>query len=118
MQGSSEVLGDAIDTIIAILLGFVASLLLVLAQVSGSCFVGCVWIYTKEELDKASAKKKLTAASHIFSWIILAVGLTMLTTGTTKMQSTPDQFLFFGGLVCFIHGLFIVAYVVSAIVVA
>ncbi|KAL4386200.1 hypothetical protein GQ457_09G001600 [Hibiscus cannabinus] len=109
---------DSLDDVLAFMLGFVASVLLVLAQVSGNCFAGCIWICTKEDLDKASGKKKMAVASHIFSWIMLAVGLTMLIVGMAKFESATDHFLFVGGLVCFIHGLFTVAYIVSAIAAA
>ncbi|KAK8664840.1 hypothetical protein V6N13_084613 [Hibiscus sabdariffa] len=115
-EGSRE--DDVAHGIVAFLLGFVASLLLVLAQVSGNCFAGCIWICTKEDLDKASGKKKMAVASHIFSWIMLAVGLTMLIVGMAKFESASDHVFFVGGLVCFIHGLFTVAYIVSAIAAA
>ncbi|XP_039049420.1 uncharacterized protein LOC120190408 [Hibiscus syriacus] len=115
---------DDIDLcgLVAFLLGFAASVLLLLAQICGNCFAGCICICTEDDLNKASAKKRLAAASHIFSLcrmnkIILAVGLTMLIEGMANAASKccePKPFLTVGGILCLAHGLFTVAYYLSA----
>ncbi|KAB2060444.1 hypothetical protein ERO13_A10G016900v2 [Gossypium hirsutum] len=102
-------------------LGLAASVLLGLAHVTGNLLGGCVCIWTKRDLDEASANKQLAVASLIFSWIILAVGFTMLIIGTlynSKSRKTcgitHHRLFSIGGILCFIHGLFTVAYYVSA----
>ncbi|XVE87869.1 hypothetical protein DITRI_Ditri19aG0023000 [Diplodiscus trichospermus] len=102
-------------------LGLAATILLGLAHIIGNLLGGCVCIWSKEDLDRATANKQLAVASLIFSWIVLAVGFSMLIIGTllnSKSRKTCGLFhhrLFtIGGILCFIHGLFIVAYYVSA----
>ncbi|GMI77550.1 Desigual 2 [Hibiscus trionum] len=102
-------------------LGLAASVLLGLAHVVGNLLGGCVCIWTKEDLDKASANKQLAVCSLIFSWIILAVGFTMLIMGTLSNSKSRKscglshhRLFSIGGILCFIHGLFTVAYYVSA----
>ncbi|XP_021293970.1 uncharacterized protein LOC110423880 [Herrania umbratica] len=102
-------------------LGLTAAVLLGLAHVIGNILGGCVCIWTKEDLDRASANKQLAVASLIFSWITLAVGFSMLIIGTlsnSKSRKTcgisHHRLFSIGGILCFIHGLFTVAYYVSA----
>lgn len=51
-------------------LGLAAAVLLGLAHVIGNMLAGCVCIWTKEDLDRASANKQLAVASLIFSWYV------------------------------------------------
>ncbi|KAE8723059.1 hypothetical protein F3Y22_tig00013285pilonHSYRG00273 [Hibiscus syriacus] len=102
-------------------LGLAASVLLGLAHVVGNLLGGCVCVWTEEDLDKASANKQLAVCSLIFSWIILAVGFTMLIIGALSNSKSRKscgishhRLLSVGGILYFIHGLFTVAYYVSA----
>ena len=51
-------------------LGLAAAVLLGLAHVIGNLLGGCVCIWTKEDLGRASANKQLAVASLIFSWYV------------------------------------------------
>ncbi|XVF87639.1 hypothetical protein PTKIN_Ptkin18bG0136400 [Pterospermum kingtungense] len=102
-------------------LGLAAAVLLGLAHVIGNLLGGCICIWTKEDLDRASANKLLAVASLIFSWIALAVGFSMLIIGTLSNSKSRKicgishyRLFYIGGIICFIHGLFTVAYYVSA----
>ncbi|KAE8664486.1 hypothetical protein F3Y22_tig00112762pilonHSYRG00092 [Hibiscus syriacus] len=90
--------------LLTFLLGFAAAVLVVLAQVCGNCFAGCVCICTKDELNKASANdwRPLPTFFH--------VGLTMLIIGMANADSKSNPFFTVGGILCFAHGLFTVAY--------
>ncbi|KAJ9169002.1 hypothetical protein P3X46_020473 [Hevea brasiliensis] len=98
-----------------------AAILMALAQVIANLFGRCICMWSREDFAKASANKQLAAASHIFSWIILAVGFSMLIIGAMSNSKSRKscglshhRVLSIGGILCFIHGLFIVAYHVSA----
>ncbi|KAH7837802.1 hypothetical protein Vadar_018127 [Vaccinium darrowii] len=102
-------------------LGMAAAVLLALAHTIANLLGGCVCVWSKEELEKASANKQLAVASLIFSWILLIVGFSMLILGTQSNSSARkscgiahNRVFSVGGILCFIHGLFIVAYFVSA----
>ncbi|XP_022724878.1 uncharacterized protein LOC111281396 [Durio zibethinus] len=102
-------------------LGLAAAVLLGLAHVIGNLLGGCVCIWTREDFERASANKQLAVASLIFAWIVLAVGFSMLIIGTlsnSKSRKTcgisHHRLFSIGGILCFIHGLFTVAYYVSA----
>ncbi|KAJ6738036.1 hypothetical protein OIU74_003072 [Salix koriyanagi] len=63
-------------------LGLAAILFLPLAQIIANLLGGCASLWsTEEDFGKASAAKKLAAASLFISWIVLAIGFTMLTIG-------------------------------------
>ncbi|XP_030451995.1 protein DESIGUAL 2 [Syzygium oleosum] len=102
-------------------LGVAACVLLALAHAIGNWMGGCVCIWSKEDLNRVTANKQLAVASLIFSWIILAVAFSMLILGAlsnSKSRRTcglaHHRLLSIGGVLCFIHGLFTVAYFVSA----
>ncbi|XP_030513224.2 protein DESIGUAL 3-like [Rhodamnia argentea] len=102
-------------------LGLAACVLLALAHAIGNLVGGCVCIWSKEDLNRETANKQLAVASLIFSWIVLAVAFSMLMVGTlsnSKSRRTcwiaHHRLLSIGGVLCFIHGLFTVAYFVSA----
>ncbi|KAK9265387.1 hypothetical protein L1049_010083 [Liquidambar formosana] len=102
-------------------LGLAAAVLLALAHVIANLAGGCICMWSKEELKKATANKQLAVASLIFSWIILAIAFSMLVIGTLsnsrKRKScglSHNRVLSIGGILCFVHGLFAVAYYVSA----
>ncbi|KDP20824.1 hypothetical protein JCGZ_21295 [Jatropha curcas] len=102
-------------------LGLAAAVLMVLAHVIANLFGGCICMWSKEDFSKASANKQLAVTSLIFSWIILAIGFSMLIIGTMANSRSRKscgishhRVLSIGGILCFIHGLFVVAYYVSA----
>ncbi|XP_022878699.1 uncharacterized protein LOC111396513 [Olea europaea var. sylvestris] len=102
-------------------LGMAAVVLLIMAHVIANLLGGCIFIRSREELDQASPNKQLAAASLILSWIMLGVAFILLISGTlSNSKSRRDcgiahhWLLSIGGILCFIHGLFSVAYYVSA----
>ncbi|KAJ6367598.1 hypothetical protein OIU78_000211 [Salix suchowensis] len=91
---------------------------MIIANLLGGC--ASLWS-TEEDFGKASAAKKLAAASLFISWIVLAIGFTMLTIGTMANSKSikscglsHHHMLSIGGILCFIHGIFAAAYYVSA----
>ncbi|XP_073312038.1 protein DESIGUAL 2-like [Primulina huaijiensis] len=102
-------------------LGLAAVGLLFFAHVITNLLAGCVLIMSKEELDRASPNKQLAFASHISSWITLGIALMLLISGTlANSKSRKDcgidhhRLLSIGGVLCFLHALFAVAYYVYA----
>ncbi|KAK3015253.1 hypothetical protein RJ639_006041 [Escallonia herrerae] len=101
-------------------LGLAAAVLLGLAHVLANLLGGCN-VCTQEELEKASPNRQLSMACLVFTWIILAVGLSMLVIGVisnnksrTSCGFTHHHFLSIGGILCMVHGLFSVAFYVTA----
>ncbi|CAA0826545.1 Protein of unknown function (DUF1218 [Striga hermonthica] len=106
-------------------LGLSAVVLLCLAHIITNLLGGCVFIGSKEELDRASPNKQLAAASLVMSWIMLAIAFILLMSGTLANAQTRKNCgiahhrqLSIGGILCFVHGLFSVAYYVSASAIA
>ncbi|XP_052183352.1 protein DESIGUAL 2 [Diospyros lotus] len=102
-------------------LGLAAAVLLALAHAIGNLLAGCVCVRSKRELDDAPPNQQLAVASLIFSWIIVVVAFSMLMAGTIANSRSRkscgiahNRVLSIGGVLCFIHGLFMVAYYVSA----
>ncbi|KAG5234819.1 transmembrane protein [Salix suchowensis] len=102
-------------------LGLAAVILLSLAHIIATLLGGCTCMWSKEELNKASANKLLAVASLFLSWIILAIGFSLLIIGTMANSKSRklcgishNRVLSIGGILCFVHGLFTVSYYVSA----
>ncbi|KAH6790506.1 transmembrane protein [Perilla frutescens var. frutescens] len=102
-------------------LGLAAVVMLCLAHVVANLVGGCIFIGSKEELDRASTNKQLAAASLIISWIMLGIAFILLISGTLSNSKSRkncgishQRQLSIGGVLCFIHGLFVVAYYVAA----
>ncbi|KAG6638935.1 hypothetical protein I3843_10G064400 [Carya illinoinensis] len=102
-------------------LGLAAAIFLALAHIIGNLVSGCICVWSKQDYANSSANRQLAVASLIFSWIILAVGLSMLIVGTMANSRSRkscglahQRLLSIGGILCFVHGMFIVAYYVSA----
>ncbi|KAK4786649.1 hypothetical protein SAY86_010482 [Trapa natans] len=104
-------------------LGMAAAALLVAAHVLANFLGGCDGIICsqRENQNKAPPSRQLTILCLIFTWIILAVGLSMLVIGAMSNHKrratcgfTHHHLLSVGGILCFVHGLFSVAYYVSA----
>ncbi|KAJ1380049.1 hypothetical protein SESBI_46347 [Sesbania bispinosa] len=101
-------------------LGLAAAVLLALAHAIAHLFGGCICLWSKQEYQKATANRQLAVAFLIFSWIVLAVAFSVLIIGTLANSRSREscgisnhRFLSIGGILCFIHGLFTVAYYVS-----
>ncbi|KAL2466476.1 Protein of unknown function (DUF1218) [Abeliophyllum distichum] len=100
----------------AFVLGVAAATLLSIAHVLTNLLGGCN-VFTREELSKAPPSKQLSMACLVFTWIILALGLGMLVIGTISNNKsrascgfTHHHFLSIGGILCFVHAIFSVAY--------
>ncbi|KAI3465651.1 hypothetical protein Pfo_022314 [Paulownia fortunei] len=104
----------------AFVLGVAAATLLGVAHVLANLLGGCS-VCTQDELQKAPPSKKLSVVCLVFTWIILAVGLSMLVIGTISNNKsrascgfTNHHFLSIGGILCMVHALFSVAYYVTS----
>ncbi|KAF9683477.1 hypothetical protein SADUNF_Sadunf04G0017600 [Salix dunnii] len=102
-------------------LGLAAILFLPLAHIIANLLGGCACLWSTEDFGKASHTKQLAAASLFISWIILAIGFTMLVIGTMANSKSikscgllHHHMLSIGGILCFLHGIFAVAFYVSA----
>ncbi|CBI28982.3 hypothetical protein VitviT2T_017961 [Vitis vinifera] len=102
-------------------LGLAAAALLAFAHILSNLLGGCMCICSQEDFQKASPNRQLSVVCLVFSWIILAVGFSMLVIGTlsnhksrTSCGFSHHHFLSIGGILCFVHALFCVAYYVSA----
>ncbi|XP_073128979.1 protein DESIGUAL 2-like [Henckelia pumila] len=102
-------------------LGLAAIVLLSVAHIITNLLAGCILITSKEEMDAASPNKQLAFSSHVLAWIMLGIAFILLISGTSaNSKSRKDcgivhhRVLSIGGVLCFIHGLFAVAYYVSA----
>ncbi|KAJ9562734.1 hypothetical protein OSB04_007894 [Centaurea solstitialis] len=101
-------------------LGLAAIVLLIAAHVLANLLSGCT-VCNHDEVQKASLGRQLSLLSLFFTWVILAVGLGMLVIGTKANHKTNascglshHHFLSIGGILCFVHSLFSVAYYVTA----
>ncbi|XP_062013378.1 protein DESIGUAL 2-like [Rosa rugosa] len=103
-------------------LGLAAAVLLALAHTIGNLLGGCICLWSKQDFTKATtANKKLAFGFLILSWITLALGFSLLIVGTMANSKSRKscalahgRVLSIGGIICFFHGLFTVAYYVSA----
>ncbi|XP_043699301.1 uncharacterized protein LOC122650066 [Telopea speciosissima] len=102
-------------------LGLAAAAILAIAHVIANLLGGCICIFSKDELERSSANRQLAVACLFISWIMVVVGFAMLIIGALANSKSRDScgfshhhFLSIGGIVCFVHGLFCVAYYVSA----
>ncbi|KAJ4813288.1 hypothetical protein LUZ62_025854 [Rhynchospora pubera] len=102
-------------------LGIAAATLLALSHFIANLLGGCMCICSRDDLDRSSANRQMAAITMVISWLILAIGFTLLMMGAlsnSKSRATCSfphhHFLSIGGILCFIHGLFCLAYFVSA----
>ncbi|KAH7532997.1 protein VASCULATURE COMPLEXITY AND CONNECTIVITY [Ziziphus jujuba] len=102
-------------------LGLAAAALLGLAHIIANLLGGCNCFCSQEELQKASPNRQLSVACFIFTWIILAIGLSMLVIGTLSNNRSRGScgfshhhLLSIGGILCFVHALFCVAYYIAS----
>ncbi|CAH2059803.1 unnamed protein product [Thlaspi arvense] len=120
-------------------LGLGAAAILVMAHVLINLIGGCLCICSQDEFQRSSSTKQISMACLVLTWyvtsntnllginiivgpkIVFAVGFGSLVIGTmsnSKSRSscgfTHHHFLSIGGILCFLHALFCVAYYVSA----
>lgn len=101
-------------------LGLAAAILLALAHAIANLVGGCIFVRSAEEYKGLTANKQLAVGSLVFAWIALVVGFSLLISGAmynTRSRKScglaHNRLLSIGGIVCFVHGLFAVAYYVS-----
>ncbi|KAL5700223.1 Protein DESIGUAL 2 [Ranunculus cassubicifolius] len=104
----------------AFMLGVAAASLLALAHVIAN-LLGAYVCFSKGDYEKSSASKQISTACFILSWIVVAVGFSVLIVGTMSNSKsrascgiTHHRYLSTGGILCFVHGLFCVSYYISA----
>ncbi|KAM7492319.1 hypothetical protein LguiA_035240 [Lonicera macranthoides] len=101
-------------------LALAAATLLGVAHVLANLLGGCN-VCTRDEIEKATPNRQLSFACLFFTWIILAIGFSMLVTGIISNKKsrascgfTHNHFLSIGGILCFVHGFFSVTYYITA----
>ncbi|KAM7275502.1 hypothetical protein ACFE04_017368 [Oxalis oulophora] len=104
----------------AVSLGLAAAALLALAHALAYLLGGCNCACTQDELARASSNRK-SFACLIFTWVIVVIGLGLIVAGIMGNNKSSSSCGFsnhhqlsIGGILCFFHGLFYVAYYVSA----
>ncbi|KAK7342156.1 hypothetical protein VNO80_25099 [Phaseolus coccineus] len=105
----------------AFMLGLVAAVLLGLAHAIANMLGGCNCICSQQEFEKASSNRQISTACLILTWVVLGIGLSMLVIGTMSNNRSDGScgfshhhFLSIGGICCFVHAMFCIAYYVSA----
>ncbi|KAL9243850.1 hypothetical protein vseg_017689 [Gypsophila vaccaria] len=101
--------------------GVAAAGLMGVAHLIANLFGGCLCFSSQAQFQKSAPSRQFSTACLFFSWIILAVGEFMLIVGTLSNEKarascgfTHHHMLSIGGILCFVHGLFAVAYYLSA----
>ncbi|RWR83582.1 DUF1218 domain-containing protein [Cinnamomum micranthum f. kanehirae] len=102
-------------------LGLAAAVLLAFAHVIATLLGGCKCVCSPREIQRASRKKKLSAASLVLSWVILTVGILLLIIGALSNSKSRahcrishHKFLSIGGVLCFFHALVSLAFCITA----
>ncbi|KAK9681681.1 hypothetical protein RND81_10G020200 [Saponaria officinalis] len=102
-------------------LGLAACILLAIAHVIANLLGGCVCIRSRDDWDRSSPNRQIAGSSLIFSWIVLFIAFTLLVLGTVSNARSRQSCGFshkhlfvIGGILCFIHGIFLVAYYVGS----
>ncbi|XP_009763856.1 protein VASCULATURE COMPLEXITY AND CONNECTIVITY-like [Nicotiana tabacum] len=101
----------------AFILGLAAAGLLGAAHILANLVGGCSLYCTSDEIQKAPPSRQLSLACLLFTWIILAGGMGMLVIGTMANNRSRAScgfghrhFFSIGGILCFVHAIFSVAY--------
>ncbi|XP_071721682.1 protein VASCULATURE COMPLEXITY AND CONNECTIVITY [Rutidosis leptorrhynchoides] len=105
----------------AVKLGLGAAALLAIGHVLTNLLGGCSCVCSQDEFARSSPNRQLSLACLLFTWVILAIGLGMLVVGimwNNKSRAScgfsQHHLLSIGGILCFVHALFCVAYYVSS----
>ncbi|KAL3363939.1 hypothetical protein AABB24_012929 [Solanum stoloniferum] len=104
----------------AFVLGVAAACLLAIAHVLANLLGGCS-VCATDDIKKASPSRQLSMACLVFTWIIMAIGMGLLVIGTMANNKSRascgfshHHFFSIGGILCFIHAIFAVAYYSTA----
>ncbi|XP_060187068.1 protein VASCULATURE COMPLEXITY AND CONNECTIVITY-like [Lycium barbarum] len=104
----------------AFVLGVAAACLLAIAHVLANLLGGCS-VCTTDDIKKASPSRKISMACLVFTWIIMAIGMGLLVIGTMANNKkrascgfSHHHFFSTGGILCFVHAIFSVAYYSTA----
>ncbi|TMW86861.1 hypothetical protein EJD97_020791 [Solanum chilense] len=104
----------------AFVLGVAAACLLAIAHVLANLLGGCS-VCATDDIKQASPSRKLSMACLVFTWIIMAIGMGLLVIGTmannisrASCGFSHHHFFSIGGILCFIHAIFAVAYYSTA----
>ncbi|KAK8961381.1 hypothetical protein KSP40_PGU006156 [Platanthera guangdongensis] len=102
-------------------LGLAAAVILAAAHLAANLLGGCTCIFSREEFERSSANRQRAAATLAVSWVIVLLGFSLLmiaAMSNTKSKATCGfghrHFLSVGGILCFVHSVFCVAYYSSA----
>ncbi|KAJ3670349.1 hypothetical protein LUZ60_010673 [Juncus effusus] len=102
-------------------LGIAGATLLALSHVIANLLGGCTCICSSVDIKQSTANRLMAAVTLIISWIILAIGFTMLIIGALSNSKSRascgfryKHFLSIGGILCFIHAVICLMYYVSA----
>uniref|UniRef100_A0A0D6R5P7 Cytochrome b561 domain-containing protein n=1 Tax=Araucaria cunninghamii TaxID=56994 RepID=A0A0D6R5P7_ARACU len=102
-------------------LGVAAASLLLIAHAIANVAGGCICFGSRQELESSPVNKQVAGISLLLAWIILGVAFTLLILGAMYNNHSRDscslsrhKFLWFGGVLCFVHGALIAAYYVTA----
>ncbi|KAJ1291290.1 hypothetical protein BS78_02G305500 [Paspalum vaginatum] len=90
-----------------------------IANVAGGCACAC----SGDKLRRASPNRQMASFALVLTWMVLVVGLALLVLGALPNRKHKvaecavlprHRFLSIGGVLCFVHALFCVAYYASA----
>ncbi|XP_024925588.3 protein VASCULATURE COMPLEXITY AND CONNECTIVITY-like [Ziziphus jujuba] len=102
-------------------LGLAATLLLATAHIMANLLAGCMcFCNSMEKLETSSSNLQICFACLISSWITAAVGFPALIIGMLENSKSQGlcrnilhhHFLLIGGILCFVHSLFCIAFYV------
>ncbi|XP_052208275.1 protein VASCULATURE COMPLEXITY AND CONNECTIVITY-like [Diospyros lotus] len=103
----------------AFTLGVAAATLLCAAHVLANLLGGCS-VCTTDDLSRASPSGQCSLACLFITWVTLAVGLALLVIGTMSNHKsrascgfTHHHYMSIGGILCFVHAGFSVAYIAT-----
>ncbi|XP_055823716.1 protein VASCULATURE COMPLEXITY AND CONNECTIVITY-like [Solanum dulcamara] len=104
----------------AFVLGVAAACLLAIAHVLANLLGGCS-VCATDDIKKAPPSRQLSMACLVFTWIIMAIGMGLLVIGTMANNKSRascgfshHHFFSIGGILCFVHAIFSVAYYTTA----
>ncbi|KNA03014.1 hypothetical protein SOVF_213200, partial [Spinacia oleracea] len=100
--------------------GIAAAGLLILAHIITN-LLGCCMGLCSQDHHKSYANRQITTGLLLLSWVILVIGVSLLAIGTLANRKdrascgmNHRHMLSLGGILCFVHGLFSIAYYVFA----
>ncbi|KAL8130139.1 hypothetical protein V2J09_019294 [Rumex salicifolius] len=102
-------------------LALAAMILLALTHVVTLTLGGSICISSREDFVSSHRNKKIAASTLILSWILVVVAFSLLVMGVVSNARPQNacgllqlHVLSIGGILCFIHGFFVIVYYLSA----